>query len=137
MRRILFAICLLLGMASLSLAQDETQTPYDIALERILEAERTEATLLDLSNLQLTELPPEIGNLHSLQELNLWGNKLSSLPPEIGNLSNLQTLYLGDNQLSSLPPEIGNLNNLHKLYLGSNQLSSYRPKLAILTTYRC
>jgi hypothetical protein len=40
MRKILLVICLLF-LGNLSLAQDEAQTPYDIALERILEAQRS------------------------------------------------------------------------------------------------
>ncbi|NDJ26227.1 leucine-rich repeat domain-containing protein, partial [Nostoc sp. B(2019)] len=41
--------------------------------------------------------------------LPLSNNQLSSLPPEISQLSNLTTLYLDNNQLSSLPPEISQL----------------------------
>jgi len=54
-------------------------------------------------------LPPEIGQLHQLQLLNLEKNELSSLPAEIGQLQQLQKLFLGKNQLKSLPPEIGQL----------------------------
>ena len=118
MRGLLLITCLLLGITSLSLAQDETQTPYEIALARILEAEETGATRLDLHIMQLTNLPPEIGNLSNLRTLNLHENQLSSLPPEIGKLSNLESLYLGKNQLSSLPSEIGKLSNLQDLQCG-------------------
>ncbi|MEH2290733.1 MAG: leucine-rich repeat domain-containing protein, partial [Nostoc sp.] len=45
-------------------------------------------------------------------ELNLSNNQLSSLPPEISQLSNLTWLSLNNNQLSSLPPEISQLSNL-------------------------
>jgi Leucine-rich repeat (LRR) protein len=103
MRRILIAICLLFAMACLSLAQEETQTPYEIALERILEAERTGVARVDLAHLQLTELPPEIGNLNNLQELYLYNNRLNSIPSTIGDLDNLQHLRLDNNQLSNLP----------------------------------
>jgi leucine-rich repeat protein SHOC2 len=43
---------------------------------------------------RLTALPPEIGGLTSLQNLDLWGNRLTALPPEIGGLTSLQNLYL-------------------------------------------
>ncbi|KIC76097.1 hypothetical protein DB41_GN00070 [Neochlamydia sp. TUME1] len=49
----------------------------------------------------LTFLPPEIGQLSYLQELNLNSNQLTSFPAEIGQLSQLQELYLIDNTLSS------------------------------------
>ncbi len=47
---------------------------------------------------------------------NLSGN----IPPEFGNLSSLEYLYLNNNQLSSLPLEIGNLTTLQELYIHSN-----------------
>ena len=61
---------------------------------------------------QLTELPPEIGNLTNLYRLELKGNQLAELPAEIGNLVNLAFLNLDDNQLTELPAEIWNLTNL-------------------------
>ncbi|MEM9503708.1 MAG: leucine-rich repeat domain-containing protein [Cyanobacteria bacterium P01_E01_bin.43] len=72
---------------------------------------------------ELTELPPEIGQLTSLQTLHLVYNQLSRLPPEIGQLTNLKSLSLGSNQLSRLPPEIGQLTSLKSLDLFGNQLS--------------
>jgi len=37
----------------------------------------------------LSTLPESIGNLDSLEELNLWGNQLTTLPESIGQLSSL------------------------------------------------
>jgi Leucine-rich repeat (LRR) protein len=39
-------------------------------------------------------------------------NQLSELPPEIGQLSNLRTLRVGHNQLTVLTPEIRKLSKL-------------------------
>src|SRR2546429_8014645 len=64
---------------------------------------------LDLSSLDLTEIPSEIGQLIHLQELNLMFNNLSQLPSEIGRLISLLRLLLGTNSLSVLPSEIGYL----------------------------
>ena len=54
----------------------------------------------------MTSLPPEIGQLTNLQQLNLSYNRLTRLPPEIGQLTNLQELDLSNNPLTSLPPEL-------------------------------
>ncbi len=41
------------------------------------------------------EIPPELGNLTNLTELNLHENLLSGeIPPHLGNLTNLQYLHL-------------------------------------------
>ena len=85
---------------------------------------------LDLLEVGLSgELPPELGNLSSLERINLAHNSLSGeIPPELGNLSNLFELVLSDNQLSrEIPPELGNLSNLFKLVLSDNQLSGEIP----------
>ena len=53
----------------------------------------------------------------NLKELDLSDINLTELPVEIGKLKNLQTLYLSDNKLIELPKEIGKLKNLQILYL--------------------
>ena len=72
-----------------------------------------------LRDLDLTgAVPAEIGQLTSLERLDLRGNQLTSLLAEIGQLTALTRLYLDDNELTSLPPEIGQLRSLERLYLG-------------------
>ena len=56
------------------------------------------------------------------KKLSLDDNELQSIPPEIGQLSTLQELYLSCNQLQSIPPEIGQLSMLQKLSLNNDQL---------------
>ena len=85
---------------------------------------------LNLSENQLVgEIPPELGNLASLQELYLHDNELSGeIPSELGNLAGLQALYLYENQLSGeIPSELGSLTNLQVLSLSQNQLSGEIP----------
>jgi Leucine-rich repeat (LRR) protein len=74
-------------------------------LQIIQTTAKEEKTELDLSDNQLSELPPEIGQLTKLTQLDLSGNQLSELPPEIVQLTKLTTLDLSGNQLGELPPE--------------------------------
>jgi len=80
--------------------------------------------ILNLHDNQLSTLPKSIGKLNYLQKLNLEGNQLTSLPESIINLQSLQRLNLSYNQLFTLPESIGNLNSLQKLDLRDNQLRS-------------
>jgi Leucine-rich repeat (LRR) protein len=99
-------------------------------LETVVQLEQL--LILDLSENELRDLPPEIGNLQNLTWLYLRNNPLSFLPPEIGNLQNLTWLILECNELSSLSPEIGTLQNLTMLALGTNQLSTLPPEIGNL-----
>jgi len=91
-------------------------------------------TYLGLEINQLTSLPPEIGNLTALTQLDLCHNRLTTLPSEIGNLTALEWLILYDNQLTTLPPGIGNLTELIWFPLYDNQLTTLPPEIGNLTT---
>ena len=65
---------------------------YAEARRRSDECKESGATELDLSNLGLTSLPPEIGQLTALTRLFAYENQLVTLPPEIGQLAELQEL---------------------------------------------
>lgn len=92
---------------------------------------------LELRNNQLTELPAEIGKLSNLSSLNLSHNRLSRLPPEIGRLHNLTGLYLEQNEIAALPPEIGTLQNLRDLRVSANyHLSDLPAEIGQLTNLR-
>jgi hypothetical protein len=123
MKRLSLALLFCLWLAGLVTAQ-ENQSPYDIALERIryesgvrddrggiaisgtMGGTTESRETLDLSGLGLTELPPEIGILANLEELNLRDNQLNSLPLEMAKLSNLEVLDLSNNQPTTLTAAI-------------------------------
>lgn len=109
---------------------------YEIAQQRIAEARRTNSPRLNLSNLGLTELPPELFELTNLRVLWLSDNQLRSLPPEIGALRQLARLRLNRNQLAALPPEFGALTELRELRLLDNQLASLPDAFWNLTQLR-
>ncbi len=74
-------------------------------------------------------IPPELGNLKQLYELYIYGTQLGGpIPPELGNIRLLSELHLIDNELSGeIPPWLGNLSNLIRLDLRGNQLSGEIP----------
>ena len=80
---------------------------------------------LDLStNFLAGPIPPELGRLSSLHELNLERNALTGpIPPDLGQMSSLERLWLSGNDLSGpLPPELGRLSSLEWLNLERNGL---------------
>jgi len=84
--------------------------------------------------LQLTSIPESIGDLSSLEVLNLNSNQLTSIPESIGDLSSLEDLVLNYNQLTSIPESIGDLSSLEALYLEYNQLTSIPESIGNLSS---
>jgi len=74
-------------------------------------------------------IPPALGSLANLTELNLRDNQLTGpIPPELGNLAKLTGLHLERNQLTGpIPSVLANLASLSELYLASNRLSGAIP----------
>lgn len=72
-------------------------------LELIQRAKDERAEKLDLSNKNLTEIPPEIPQLTSLQYLYLSNNQIREIPEALAQLTSLQILLLSNNQISEIP----------------------------------
>ena len=97
------------------------------------EREAGAGSVLNLTRMDVTWLPPEIGQLSKLESLILNNNALEELPPEIGDLSRLKWLLCSFNKLKRLPPEIGNLSHLEYLDLSNNKLTELPPDLGQLS----
>jgi internalin A len=110
-----------------------TKKSQNEATRKIQYALKTGAAELDLSGLELTEIPEFIAQLANLQTLYLDNSQLASLPDEITHLTNLQQLDLSSNQLTSLPDAISQLTNLQTLNLSYNQLASLPEAISQLT----
>ncbi|BBM97241.1 hypothetical protein MPTK1_1g04150 [Marchantia polymorpha subsp. ruderalis] len=85
---------------------------------------------VDLGNSSLSgSLVPELGNLASLEYLELFNNHISgSIPPELGNLANLASLDLYQNALTgTIPVTLGRLKNLKYLRMDHNILTGAIP----------
>jgi Leucine-rich repeat (LRR) protein len=75
----------------------------------------------------LKELPPRIRSLERLTTLTAWQCELSSLPDWLGEVATLESINLSHNQLSDLPPSLLRLKNWNSLQIEDNPLS---PELA-------
>src|SRR6476661_3397401 len=112
------------------------------AVRRIDQAAEEKLTQLDLSWLDLEELPPEIGKCTQLETLVLakfdgekskWvGNKLTEFPDAVLQLTNLKILNVSQNQITSIPDAIAQMSNLTRLDLRGNQITSIPEALAQL-----
>ncbi|CAG59995.1 uncharacterized protein GVI51_H05995 [Nakaseomyces glabratus] len=79
---------------------------------------------IDLSNLQIFNISPNLMKYDFLTRLYLNGNGLESIPSSIRNLKNLRVLDLSHNKLKELPKEIGNCYQLKYLYFFDNQITT-------------
>ncbi|MEW5871064.1 MAG: fibronectin type III domain-containing protein [Chloroflexota bacterium] len=75
------------------------------------------------------QIPPELGDISRLRQLQLYTNQLSGpIPVELSYLTQLRDLRLYENQLDgSIPAELSRLPNLLNLVLTYNQLSGSIP----------
>ena len=103
---------------------------------RVNRAGQVVSLILAINNLR-GRIPPEIGNLASLETLNLRRNwrpgpaeigLTGRIPKELGNLSKLNDIVLSSNELTGpIPSELGELANLARLDLGWNDLTGTIP----------
>src|SRR5687767_947389 len=100
---------------------------YREAERRIDDALRSGTTVLDLSGMELTELPESPTQLAQVQVLLLYNNNnLKLLPDWLGQLTRLQRLNLGNTKLTAMPEVLRHLPHLRWLNLGSNILRAYK-----------
>lgn len=85
------------------------------------------------------EIPPQIGSLKNLYDINLKQNQLiGQVPSAIGTLPLLQRLDLSDNKLNgTIPSQICQLTKMNELHLSKNQIFGPVPKcMGSLTSLR-
>ncbi|KAH7839621.1 hypothetical protein Vadar_006394 [Vaccinium darrowii] len=87
-----------------------------------------------MENCNLSSLPNEVGELISLETLDLGRNNLLiTLPDGLCNLTRLKELYLTDCNVSHLPSEVGRLISLETLDLGGNNMRTLPDCICDLT----
>ena len=95
-----------------------------IALARIYEAKKSNASKLDLSNLKLTEIPSDLSKLSQLTNLNLRENQLTEIKG-LEKLVKLTELDLSYNKLTEIKG-LEKLTQLAQLGLPENQLTAIK-----------
>lgn len=104
-------------------SQPVTSAWYGLEIEAGNVKEMVLSSFNDKNNLS-GEIPPEIGDFPFLTTLGIEYADLSgtAIPEEIGNLTTLQVLELGSNNFNSeIPNELGDLTNLTRLSLDANK----------------
>ncbi|KAF8065678.1 hypothetical protein N665_1165s0007 [Sinapis alba] len=92
---------------------------------------RTPLQILSVTGNRLSGLiPPQLGDVTTLINLNLESNLLSGrIPPSLGNLRSLSTLLLSANNFTGqLPESLINLKNLTSFRIDGNSLSGKIPE---------
>ncbi len=93
----------------------------EIAVNKVQKFLESGFTSLDLSSLNLKELPPNLKEAKKLKRLNISSNELDSLPDWLNQLTELETLDLRSNNLTSLINFEG-LQKLNTLHLRFNKI---------------
>jgi internalin A len=102
------------------------------AIQRIENALRTGATVLDLSGLYLRTLPEELTRLPHLTELYLGENWLYHLPEWLADFTELSVLSLRRNQMRNDPEFLSRLTGLTVLELGDSSTPHLPEWLTVL-----
>lgn len=99
------------------------RSPQEMAEVIIAEAKQNRSVNLDISNLELTELPPSARKLtRQLVTLDLSFNALRVLPEWIGEFQGLRLLWMMGNPLTAVPESLSKLLQLEQLTLAGSRM---------------
>lgn len=93
-------------------------------LREHLDAARAGATELDLSALNLSQVPEELATFTWITSLDLSANELTALPNSLASLTRLESLDVSHNSLRALPGSLGSLTRLQALRMWNCALPS-------------
>ncbi len=88
---------------------------------------------LDLSFVDIEEMPESLGKLTNLEWLDLSRTKIEELSESLGKLTQLEVLYLSGTNIEELPESLGELTNLRVLALSGTKIEELSESLGELT----
>jgi Leucine-rich repeat (LRR) protein len=97
----------------------KTYTQLDSAIR-----DKSKVRKLNLSNVEMPQVPKQISQMKQLLALNLSENKIKKIPSNFRNLQQLKELDLSLNQINTLPRGFYKLKYLETLLLQQNQLTN-------------
>ncbi|KAJ4901287.1 Leucine-rich repeat protein kinase family protein [Raphanus sativus] len=138
-------LCLLLSLLNFSSSQDDTtimnslKTSFNLTMYlewsdpnpckwiAVICDERNRVTKILLKEAIVRgKLPPELGKLSELIELDLSSNEISGSVPDLSGLTHLEILKLGDNLFVSTPENLfSGMKSLQEVYLDDNPFASW------------
>ena len=109
--------------------QEIAHNPYNqasimVAVNIMKKVKEENITTLTLEKLNLTSIPPAIGQLTQLEYLFLSDNQIRDIPCEIWQLTQLKQLCFANNNISVISSEIEQLTQLEYLFLSKNAINN-------------
>jgi Leucine-rich repeat (LRR) protein len=115
----------------------EDDVIYAEARRRIEECREKKSKELDLSALNLKEIPSYLWTLDNLETLRIFNDSIESIPSAISGLKKLRKLRIQGEKIAMLPEEIGEQLSLTTLDLVCPRLESLPGSFANLKTMEC
>lgn len=103
-----------------------------IAIERIKQAKKNKQGYLDLSGLQLSEIPLDISEMYYLFDLDLSYNQLVYYPDSIAELDGLCYLDISHNNLQEIVIKHGRQHSLKEINISHNSFNFIPEDLTLL-----
>jgi len=94
-------------------------------LERLQQTKKLGETELDLSHMNLAELPDELFELTALTTLDISYNQLKEIPAAISKLTKLNTLICSNNPIEKVSDQVRDLKGLLMLQLHNCKLTAF------------
>lgn len=91
---------------------------------------------LDLSNLNLNEIPAEVFELKNLRKLKLSNNNIKVIPSDISKLKMLEVLDISNNKITNFYAKICDLKKLKTLNLNNNKIVSIPKQISKIEKLR-